>query len=139
MKRVTGLGGIFFKCKDPKALKTWYEKHLGVKTDDHGGVFLWRRHDAPEKKAYTSWSPFSESTDYFDPSTKPYMINYRVADLEKLLVVLKEEGVQIIGEMQTYDYGKFAHILDTEGNKIELWEPIDTSFDDYYKEGDTNF
>jgi len=138
-KRVTGIGGVFFKCKDPESLRTWYKKHLGVKSDQYGGVFMWRKNDEPEHRAYTSWSPFPEKTDYFQPSEKAFMINYRVEDLEKLLKVLKEEGVQIVGEIQTFDYGKFAHIIDLEGNKVELWEPIDSSFDSYYKEEDGNF
>lgn len=138
-KRVTGIGGVFFKCKDPESLRTWYQKHLGVKSDKYGGVFMWRKNDDPEHRAYTSWSPFPEKTDYFEPSEKAFMINYRVEDLEKLLKVLAEEGVQIVGEMQTFDYGKFAHIIDLEGNKVELWEPIDKTFDGYYKEEDGNF
>lgn len=133
MKRVTGLGGVFFKCKDPKKMKSWYEKHLGFKTDDYGGAFEWRQKLDPEKSGYTAWSPMKEDTNYFDPSEKQFMINYRVENLEKLLEVLKEEDVQIIGEIETYDYGKFAHIIDIEGNKIELWEPTDSAFDDHYK------
>ncbi len=139
MKRVTGIGGVFFKCKDPEALKDWYTKHLGVKSGQYGGVFLWRKNDEPTHRAYTSWSPFPNETDYFQPSQKEVMINYRVEDLEKLLPILKEEGVEVVGEIQTYDYGKFAHIVDLEGNKIELWEPIDKVFDGFYKEEDCNF
>lgn len=133
MKRVTGLGGVFFKCKDPQKMKSWYEKHLGFKTDDYGGAFEWRQKLSPEKSGYTAWSPMAEDTNYFDPSEKQFMINYRVENLEKLLEVLKKEGVQIVSEIETYDYGKFAHIIDLEGNKIELWEPIDSAFDDHYK------
>ena len=133
MKRVTGLGGIFFKCKDPSKMKSWYEKHLGFKTDEYGGAFEWRQKTDPAKSGYTAWSPMKEDTEYFNPSDKQFMINYRVEDLEKLLEVLKAEGVQILGEIETYDYGKFAHILDLEGNKIELWEPVDTAFDEHYK------
>lgn len=138
MKKVTGIGGVFFKCKDPEAQKAWYKKHLGIKSDKYGGVFLWRKHDAPDRKAYTSWSPFPENTDHFAPSEKQFMINYRVADLEKLIDTLKKDGVEIVGEIQKFEYGNFAHILDQEGNKIELWEPIDASFDGFYKEEDTN-
>src|SRR5690606_17164644 len=133
MKRVTGHGGIFFKCKDPQTLKSWYEKHLGFKTDQYGGTFEWRQAADPKKSGYTAWSPMQENTDYFDPSEKQFMINYRVENLEHLLVVLEKEGVHVIGKIETYEYGKFAHILDPEGNKIELWEPIDESFDNYYK------
>ena len=133
MKRVTGLGGIFFKCKDPNKMKSWYEKHLGFKTDQYGGAFEWRQTAHPEKSGYTAWSPMKDDTKYFEPSDKQFMFNYRVEDLEKLLEVLKTEGIQIVGEIETYEYGKFAHILDLEGNKIELWEPIDSAFDDHYK------
>ncbi len=138
MKRVTGIGGVFFKCKDPNQVKEWYSKHLGLNTDQYGATFEWRPTDAPDKKAYTQWSPFKDDTTYFAPSEKEFMVNFRVADLENLLVALKEEGVQIIGEMATYDYGKFAHIVDLEGNKIELWEPVDQVFTDEY-DGKTTF
>ena len=133
MKRVTGLGGIFFKCKDPEQMKSWYRDHLGFVTDDHGGVFEWRQAEDADKRGYTAWSPISQKTKYYEPSTKDFMFNYRVENLEKLLELLKAEGVQIVGEIETYDYGKFAHIMDPEGNKIELWEPKDKVFDEYYK------
>lgn len=125
-KRVTGLGGFFFKTKDPDAAKDWYRKHLGLNTDAYGCTFWWK--DADGNDCSTQWSPFKEDTTYFNPSEKQFMMNYRVADLEKLLETLKEEGVTIVGEMETYDYGKFGWILDNEGNKIELWEPIDSAF-----------
>jgi len=128
MKRVTSLGGIFFKCKDPKQIREWYRDHLGFKTDDYGANFEWRHADDPNKKGTTVWSPFKESTDYFKPSEKEFMINFRVENLEELLKILKEEGVEQIGEMQVYEYGKFAHIMDPEGNKIELWEAVDEVF-----------
>jgi len=125
MKRVTGIGGIFFKCKDPGEIKKWYRNHLGIESDDHGGIFEWRKSDQPEHKGFTIWSPFNQDTKYFEPSQKSYMFNYRVEDLEKLLELLKAEGIEIVGEMEEYDYGKFGWILDPEGNKIELWEPVD--------------
>ncbi|WP_194767227.1 VOC family protein [Tamlana sp. I1] len=125
-KRVTGIGGLFFKSEDPKALKDWYKKHLGFNTDDYGCTFWWK--DENGEKCSTQWSPFPENTSYFEPSKKDCMFNYRVENLEELLKVLKEEGVTIVGEMQTFDYGKFGWILDNEGNKIELWEPIDKAF-----------
>lgn len=128
MKKVTGIGGIFFKTKDPEKMKAWYQKNLGLKTDEYGSLFEFRNADEPEKKEYLQWSLFSENTKYFAPSEKEFMINYRVADLEKLLEELAREGVEIVGEMETYEYGKFAHIMDPEGNKIELWEPIDSVF-----------
>lgn len=132
-KRVTGLGGVFFKCQNPTKIKAWYAKHLGFTVDQHGGVFEWRKSNHPDESGYTAWSPFSSDTKYFEPSDKDFMFNYRVDNLEELLPLLKEEGVEILGEIEVYDYGKFAHILDCEGNKVELWEPVDASFDDYYQ------
>jgi predicted enzyme related to lactoylglutathione lyase len=122
MKRVTGLGGIFFKCKDPEQMKAWYGKHLGLPITDYGVNFEWRLPDDPEKKGTTVWSPFKESTKYFEPSQKEFMINYRVENLEWVVQQLKNEGVTILDEIQSYNYGKFVHILDPEDNKIELWE-----------------
>ncbi|MEM1319866.1 MAG: VOC family protein [Bacteroidota bacterium] len=133
MKRVTGIGGIFFKSQDPEKTKEWYNKHLGLNTDQYGTMFEWRLSENPDQKAYTQWSPFKADTEYFQPSEKDFMINFRVADLEQLLVELKKEGVQIIGEMESYDYGKFAHIMDLEGNKIQLWEPVDVTFSNGYE------
>lgn len=129
MKRVTGIGGIFFKCKDPVKLKNWYQNHLGLETDAYGTTFEWRQSEDSRKKGFTQWSPFSDTTEYFLTSTKEYMINYRVENLELLIIELKKEGVKIIDEMQTFDYGKFIHILDPEGNSIELWEPFDEEYD----------
>lgn len=124
MKRVTGIGGIFFKCKDPKKITEWYQKHLGLPVNPYGAMFEWYETADSTKKAQTQWTPFSENTKYFDPSTKEFMINYRVENLEELVEELKKEGVTIVDSIETYDYGKFVHILDAEGNKIELWEPI---------------
>ena len=132
MKRVTGIGGIFFKCKNPEQMKGWYNKHLGLVKDEYGSVFEFRKSDEPEKKGYTVWSPFPNSTDYFQPSEKDFMINYRVENLEELVKALKTEGVEILDEIEAYDYGKFVHISDPEGNKIELWEPIDEVFTKIY-------
>lgn len=125
MKKVTGIGGIFFKCKDPGKMKDWYKTHLGLDTNDYGATFEWIDASDSTKKGSTQWSPFAESTKYFAPSTKEFMINYRVADLEALVEELKKEGVTIVDEIESYDYGKFVHIVDMEGNKIELWEPKD--------------
>ena len=125
MKKVTGIGGIFFKCKDPSKMKEWYKTHLGLDTNEYGASFAWREESDSSKKGSTQWTPFPESTKYFDPSTKDFMINYRVENLELLVEELKKEGVTIVDKMETYDYGKFVHIIDMEGNKIELWEPID--------------
>ena len=125
-KRVTGIGGLFFKSKNPKASKDWYKKHLGFNTDDYGCTFWWK--DKEGNDASTQWSPFKDDTTYFEPSKKDFMFNYRVEDLETLIKTLRDEGVTIVGDMQTYEYGKFAWILDNENNKIELWEPIDAAF-----------
>lgn len=125
-KRVTGIGGIFFKTKDPKATKEWYKTHLGFNTDDWGCTFWWK--DEQGKKSSTQWSTFSADTTYFEPATKDFMFNYRVENLVELLTALKNEGVTIVGEMQEYEYGKFGWIIDNDGNKIELWEPVDSAF-----------
>ena len=129
MKRVTGFGGIFMKCVDPVATRDWYAKHLGLKTDQYGANFEWRHTDAPDKKGFSVWSTFSEDTKYFEPSEKAFMINLRVPDLVWLLGELKKEGIEQVGEMQDYEYGKFAHIIDPDGTKIELWESNDTEFE----------
>ena len=137
MKRVTGIGGIFFKCKDPVELRHWYRDHLGLITNEYGSLFEFRESENPEKKAYLQWSTFSAATEYFNPSSKEFMINYRVDNIEALAKVLKEEGVTVLDEIATYEYGKFLHILDPEGNKIELWEPVDTVFTNEYGEEST--
>lgn len=129
MKRVTGVGGIFFKCEDPDRIKEWYNKHLDLETDAYGTCFESRKSDNPDVKTYLQWSPFKNDTTHFEPSQKDHMINYTVENLEALVPVLKEEDVTICDEIQTFDYGKFVHILDPEGNKIELWEPIHKEFE----------
>lgn len=129
MKRVNSIGGIFFKCKDPGKIKEWYSKHLGINTDEYGTSFEWRQADDGNKKGFTAWSPFKEDTKYFLPSEKQFMINYRVENIEKLIDELKKEGVTVVDEIEVYEYGKFVHIMDIEGNKIELWEPDDAEYD----------
>lgn len=129
MKKVTGIGGIFFKCKDPEKMKEWYQTHLGINADQYGTKFEWRQGDDSSKYGCTQWSPFPEKTKYFEPSTKEFMINYRVENLELLVEELKKEGVTIADSIETYDFGKFVHIMDAEGNKIELWEPVDEDYD----------
>ncbi|MEO0310585.1 MAG: hypothetical protein RIQ89_242 [Bacteroidota bacterium] len=129
MKKVTGIGGIFFKCKDPKNMRAWYEKHLGIVGNEYGAVFEWYQGADNTKKGFTNWSPFSETTQYFEPSKREFMINYRVADIEALVTALKAEGVTVVDSIEAYDYGKFVHILDAEGNKIELWEPNDQAYE----------
>ena len=124
--RVTGLGGFFFKTEDPKGLKNWYGKHLGLPIDDYGCTFWWK--DKEGNDCSTQWSTFPKDKKYFQPSEKQFMMNFRVENLVELLAVLKEEGVTIVGEVEEYEYGKFGWILDPEGNKIELWEPKDEAF-----------
>ena len=124
--RVTGIGGLFFKTTNPNEKKEWYKKHLGFNTDDYGCTFWWKDDDG--NKCTTQWSPFKDDTKYFAPSEKPFMMNFRVENLTELLEALKEEGVTIVGEVEEYEYGKFGWILDPEGNKLELWEPIDSAF-----------
>ena len=133
MKKVTGIGGIFFKTKDPEKMKQWYQKNLGLLTNEYGSVFEFRNSDEPEKKGYSVWSPFEENTKYFEPSEKEFMINYRVENIEKLVEELRSAGVVICDEIETYEYGKFVHILDPENNKIELWEPVDSVFEGMYE------
>lgn len=122
LKRVTGIGGVFFKCKDPKATTEWYQKHLGLNANPYGATFEWYESPDSSTKAQTQWTPFGENSKYFD---KDFMINYRVENLEALVDELKKEGVIIVDQIETYDYGKFVHILDGEGNKVQLWEAID--------------
>ncbi len=125
MKRVTGIGGIFFKCEKPEEMNSWYNKHLGLDTNKYGCTFEWLKADEPQVKGQTQWSTFSSKTNYFNPSQKEFMINYRVENLEKLVELLLTEGVQVLDKIESHEYGKFVHIMDPEGNKIELWEPVD--------------
>ena len=125
MKKVTGIGGIFFKCKDPNKIKEWYNTHLGFDAGPYGASFEWREAEDPSKKGLTQWNVNSETAKLYEPSTKDFMINYRVENLEALVEELKKENVTIVDKIETYDYGKFVHILDIEGNKIQLWEPKD--------------
>ncbi|WP_293785709.1 VOC family protein [uncultured Pedobacter sp.] len=122
--KVTGIGGIFFLSDNPKEIKDWYAKNLGVEINAWGAVsFDSRNINNPDEVDSLQWSPFKKGDEYFSPSKKEFMINYRVQNLEALLEKLKENGVTILDEIATYDYGKFIHIMDAEGNKIELWEP----------------
>jgi predicted enzyme related to lactoylglutathione lyase len=131
-KKVTGVGGIFFKSSNPKELNEWYAKNLGLVTNEYGSLFEFRDSDNPDKKGYLQWGPFAEKTTYFQPSEKEFMINYRVENIEELVKEFKENGVTVLDEIETYEYGKFVHIMDPEGNKIELWEPIDSTFTKLY-------
>jgi predicted enzyme related to lactoylglutathione lyase len=121
--KVTGVGGIFFFCDNPKATREWYSKHLGLETNDYGSTFEFRNLDKPEEINQLQWSPFKKGSDYFAPSKKEFMINYRVQNMEGLISKLKESGVTVLDDIAIYEYGKFVHILDADGNKIELWEP----------------
>ena len=123
MRRVTGIGGVFFKAKNPKEMGEWYAKHLGIVPQEGAAVFRWRELDDPDSVGYTVWSAFDKDTKYFDPSKSPFMINYRVDDLDALLEQLRAEGVEVDDKVEEYEYGRFAWIMDPEGNRIELWEP----------------
>jgi len=123
--RVTGIGGIFFDAQNPEELKRWYGKNLGLAIDPYGSVFEFRNANTSETN-YLRWSPHPTNSDYFKPSEKKMMINYRVHDIEGLVKKLEANGVTIVDKIATYDYGKFVHIMDPEGMKIELWEPIDS-------------
>ncbi|MBW7869991.1 MAG: VOC family protein [Flavobacteriia bacterium] len=122
MKRVTGIGGIFFKSRNPEKMTEWYHKHLGLETNLYGATFEWYEKPDSSVMAQTQWTPFAESSKYFE---KDYMINYLVENPEALVEELKKEGVTVVDEIESYDYGKFVHIPDGEGNKVQLWEPVD--------------
>ncbi len=122
MKKVTGIGGIFFKAQNPKVLAEWYEKHLGI---EFGGKTYSDFQFQEKEKGWTGFSLFDSNTKYFEPSEKQFMINLRVENLFELLKVLRAEGVRVFDETEDGDYGKFGWILDLEGNKVELWEPPD--------------
>ena len=121
MRKVTGIGGIFFQCADPKKMNEWYEKHLGIPVSDYDALFQWRELDNPEKTGYTVWSTFPADTTYFDPSKKDFRINYRVENVEALVEERKNANVTIRDDITDSEYGKFVHILDPEGNSRELY------------------
>jgi len=122
--RVTGLGGVFFKAKDPEKLGAWYREHLGLPIADWGGVvFEWRQGRDPKRKGTTVWSLFPATTTYFDPSRAPFMINYRVDSLRKVLAALRREGCRVEARIEESENGRFGWVIDPEGNRIELWEP----------------
>jgi predicted enzyme related to lactoylglutathione lyase len=126
--RVTGLGGVFFKSENRKHLMQWYNDPLGIQSDEYGHTFRWRHSDNPEKMGYTVWSIFDSNSRYLDPSAIDFMINFRVENIESLIDEFKEKGIKVIGEIEKFDYGKFAWIMDPDGHKIELWEPVDEVF-----------
>ena len=126
--KVTGIGGIFFFSEDPEKTKEWYAENLGLEVNQWGSSFEFRNANRPDEINYLQWSPFKQGSEYFSPSKKEFMINYRVQNIEGLVNKLKNNGVTILDSIETYDYGKFVHIMDAEGNKIELWEPVDSVF-----------
>ena len=121
--KVTGVGGIFFFTENPKETRDWYAKNLGMEVNDWGSTFESRNIANPDEINSLQWSPFKNGSEYFEPSKKEFMINYRVQHIEKLVEQLKANNVTVLDEITTYDYGKFVHIMDADGNKIELWEP----------------
>ena len=124
MQRVTGIGGVFFKAKDPKALGEWYQRHLGIEVEAWGGAaFRWVTPDNPTGTGTTTWNPFKDDTRYFAPSTAPFMINFRVADLHALLAALRAEGCDVDVKVDESEYGKFGWVMDPEGHRVELWQP----------------
>jgi predicted enzyme related to lactoylglutathione lyase len=131
LKKVTGIGGIFFKCKDPKAMRAWYAKNLGLQMISSGTNFEWHQGADSTKKGFTSWAPFRETTTYFAPGKADFMINYRVADLTALVQQLRRDSVVITDTIQSSNIGKFVHIMDCENNKVELWEPNDVEYDKF--------
>lgn len=124
MRRVTGIGGIFFKAKDPVALRAWYQAHLGIDVESWGGfAFRWVDADGAPYNGSTVWSIMTDTTQYYAPSSAPFMVNYRVADLHALLAALREEGCAVDDKVDESEFGKFGWVIDPEGNKVELWEP----------------
>lgn len=124
MKRVTGIGGIFFKAKDAQALREWYQRHLGIELEPWGGsAFRWTDAQGQPFNGTTVWNVFEAGSDYFAPSKSPFMINYRVDDLHAVLKDLREEGCAVQEKVEESEYGKFGWVLDPEGNKVELWQP----------------
>lgn len=126
--KVTGIGGIFFFSDNPNETRDWYAKNLGLEVNEWGSSFEFRNANRPDEINYLQWSPFKTGSEYFSPSKKQFMINYRVQNIEALLKNLKENCVNVVDEIESFEYGKFVHIMDNEGNKIELWEPIDSVF-----------
>jgi len=123
--KVTGIGGIFFFSDDPAATRAWYDKNLGIETNDYGASFESRNIDNPEEINMLQWSPFTKGSAYFAPSKKEFMINYRVQNIEELVKQLKANGATVLDDIENSEYGKFVHLLDPDGNKIELWEPTE--------------
>lgn len=130
--KVTGVGGIFFKCNDPEQTREWYRQQLGLTTNEYGSLFEFREGRNPDKIGYLQWSPFPSTSNYFEPGEAEFMVNYRVQEIEALVEQLSQAGVTIVDEIEEFEYGKFVHILDPDGRKVELWEPVDQCFTDLY-------
>ena len=129
MNRVTGIGGIFIKAKDPEVLRAWYREHLGIDVQEWGGAtFRWHSPDCPNPDGVTVWNVFPETSDYFAPSSAPFMVNYRVDDLHSFLGQLRSEGCEVDAKTEESEFGKFGWVMDCEGNRVELWEPPSTPF-----------
>ena len=128
-QRVHAVGGVFFRCEDPAATRDWYRRHLGVQSDEYGSAFTWRRDTAPDQRGFLQWSPFGADTDYFGSPDQQFMVNYRVDDLDRLLESLRAEGVEIASEIEEMEFGRFVHIVDNDGRRVELWEPVDEVYD----------
>lgn len=126
--KVTEIGGIFFFSDNPDKTKAWYSENLGLEVNQWGSSFEFRNANRPDEINYLQWSPFKQGSEYFAPSEKEFMINYRVQNIEGLVKKLKDNGVKVLDNIETFDYGKFVHIMDADGNKIELWEPVDSVF-----------
>jgi len=126
--KVTGLGGFFITSENPDKTKKWFEENLGLPCDAYGHLFKWRHVDAPEKIGQTQFSVFEKDSDYLRPGTRDFMINFRVDNLRAIIEEFKRKGLQVVGEIEEYEYGKFGWVMDPDGNKIELWEPVDEVF-----------
>lgn len=131
MAKVTGIGGVFFKCDDKDATLKWYRDKLGIEADQYGFPFLWRELGDASRRGYTVWSPFARDTKYFDPSGQPFMVNFRVEGIEALIDKLRAAGVEVVGDIEQHENGKFAWVVDPAGTKLELWEPVDPGADPY--------
>lgn len=132
--KAKAIGGIFFKVANPEKTREWYREHLGLVTDQYGSNFEWRQADDGTQKGFTQWSPFKADSEYFEGD---FMINYRVTDLEALIDSLRAKNVEILDAIDIQEYGKFIHIKDGDGNRVELWEPVDDVYDEMVGEGRT--
>lgn len=135
--RVTGIGGIFIQSENPDKLKNWYCEHLGMIPNEYGSMFENQTTGKEVERKFMQWSTMPKNSEYFKPSKATFMINYRVDNIEAMVDYFKEVGIKVVDEIENYEFGKFVHILDPDGNKIELWEPIDSSFSKEYSRDQT--